>query len=255
MSIEVQGVSVRFGGLHALTDVTMSVPEGQVTALIGPNGAGKSTLVNCITGHVQPTTGRITVDGTAEERVPAHRRAAGGIARTFQTPRVELDRTLGENVLVGAWSTTGSGLLATLLRTPAMRRREVQARERTEQVLRQFGLEDARHRRAADVPVWMLRLLEVGRAVAMGPRYVLLDEPAAGVDDAAQELLARTVRSLADDGIGVLLIEHHFGFVREVSDSVTVLAQGRLLMQGSAAEVAADQTIIDTYLGKVGAHD
>lgn len=255
MSIDISEVSVRFGGLRALSDVTMSIPSGQVTALIGPNGAGKSTLVNCISGLVRPTHGRIEVNGVATGGAPAHERAAHGIVRTFQTPRVELDRTLAENVLIGSWSTTRSGMLATLLRTPRMRRREAEARERAEEVLRQFGLWEARDKQAAGVSVWMLRLLEVARAVAMRPRYLLLDEPAAGIDDTAQELLGRTVRALAAAGIGVLLIEHHFGFVREVSDSVIVLAQGQVLMQGNAAEVASDQLIIDTYLGRVEAHD
>jgi ABC-type branched-subunit amino acid transport system ATPase component len=255
MSIDVSDLSVQFGGLRALSNVTVSVPAGEVTALIGPNGAGKSTLVNCVSGHVRPTSGRIAVDGVDVSRTPAHARAAHGIVRTFQTPRVELDRTLAENVLIGCWSTTGSGVLATLLRTPAMRRREAEAQERTESVLRQFDLWEARRTRAADAPIWMLRLLEVARAVAMRPKYLLLDEPAAGVDGHAQELLGQTVRALAAEGIGVLLIEHHFGFVRKVSDSVVVLAQGQVLLHGSAAEVASDQLIIDTYLGKVAAHE
>jgi branched-chain amino acid transport system ATP-binding protein len=255
MSIDITGLSVRFGGLRALTDVTVSIPAGQVTALIGPNGAGKSTLVNCISGHVRPTEGTIVVDGESAAHSAAHDRAAHGIVRTFQTPRVELDRTLAENVLVGSCATTGSSMLATLLRTPGFRRREDEARDRTETVLRQFDLWEARATRARDAPVWMLRLLEVARAVAMRPRYLLLDEPAAGVDGHAQDLLGCTVRTLAEQGIGVLLIEHHFGFVREVSDSVVVLAQGQVLMRGSAAEVASDQLIIDTYLGKVAAHD
>ena len=254
MSIEITDLSVRFGGLAALTDVTVSVPPGRVTALIGPNGAGKSTLVNCVSGHVRPTAGRIEVDGVDAGRTPAHARAAHGIVRTFQTPRVELDRTLAENVMVGSWSSTGSGVLATLLRTPGMRRREAEARDRTETVLRQFGLWEDRAIRGADAPIWMLRLLEVARAVAMRPRYLLLDEPAAGVDGSAQDLLGQTIRTLATEGIGVLLIEHHFGFVRKISDSVVVLGQGQMLMHGSADDVASDQLIIDTYLGKVAAH-
>jgi ABC-type branched-subunit amino acid transport system ATPase component len=136
-----------------------------------------------------------------------------------------------------------------------MRRREADARERTEAVLRQFGLWEHRAIRGADAPIWMLRLLEVARAVAMRPKYLLLDEPAAGVDGQAQDLLGQTIRGLAAEGIGVLLIEHHFGFVRQVSDSVVVLGQGRVLMHGTAEEVASDQLIIDTYLGKVATHE
>lgn len=250
MTITVEGLDVHFGGLHALRDVSLTIPRGQVTALIGPNGAGKSTLVNAITGHIKPSNGRIVVGDQAVSSWPAHKRVSLGIARTFQTPRVKPEATLWENVVIGAYPRTTSGMLATVLGTPRHRRAERDAGERAKAALDRFGLRDDVDTHATDVPVWSLRLLEVARALAGEPSYVLLDEPAAGVDASARDQLGELIRSLATEGLGVLLIEHHFAFVRQVSDSVVVLDQGAVLAKGTAADIEKDSRVIDSYLGR-----
>jgi ABC-type branched-subunit amino acid transport system ATPase component len=251
MTVTVSDVDVSFGGVAALRNVSMKIPAGEVTALIGPNGAGKSTLVNCISGYAQPKTGIISVDGQNASGWPAHKRAAKGIARTFQTPRVQLKESLWENVMIGAYPHTHSSLVSTVFRVPAFRRREAHAAELAMKALDRFGLRENTETLAEDAPVWALRLMEVARALATQPKYLLLDEPAAGVDENARNQLATLVRGLAKEGIGVLVIEHHFGFVREVADNVVVLEQGQLLTQGSPAEIEKDQRVIDSYLGNV----
>lgn len=249
MSIRLIDASVSYGGIRALTDVRIDVEPGRVTSLIGPNGAGKSTLVNAITGYSRLASGSIEVDGQDVTRWPVHRRAAMGIARTFQTPRVKPDSSLRDNVIIGAYPRTRDNLLSTVLRLPRQRRLESQAQEAAHEALERFGLRDDMSIRAVDLPIWSLRLLEVARAISASPRYVLLDEPAAGVDQAARDRLGSLVRDLAASDIGVLLIEHNFGFVREVSDHVVVLDQGSVLVQGAPAEVERDQNVIDSYLG------
>lgn len=248
-AIQLRDIAVSFGGVKALDGVSMDIPKGTVTGLIGPNGSGKSTMVNVVTGMVRTTAGTGTIGGEALLSRAAHRRANLGIARTFQTPRVKSLSTVRDNILVGAYSQGRSRLAGAILTTPRSRAEERAAWELTEELIERFRLREFADKRAGDVPVWALRSVEIARALMMRPQYLLLDEPAAGTDDEAKELLVSTARELAAQGLGVLLIEHHFHLVAEVCSHVIVLNKGQLLARGTPADVTSDPLVIDTYLG------
>lgn len=249
MSLEVNGLSVRFGGIKALTDVSIRLEPGEVLALIGPNGAGKSTLINALSGHVVAAAGRATLDGEDLLSKRADRRVAMGLGRSFQTPRIDPVATAEENVRVGLYRSAPTGLPATVLRPPRHYVTERKMRERSEEIVERFELGRVAHTPAGELPVWQLRLLEVARSVALGATYLMLDEPAAGLDPDSRDVLARHVLGLRDTGVGVLLVEHNFGFVRTLSDRVEVLHQGRSFARGSADEIAQDPRVVQIYLG------
>ncbi|TRW45912.1 ABC transporter ATP-binding protein [Georgenia yuyongxinii] len=243
-------ISVRFGGLRALEDVSVQVEPGRVEALIGPNGAGKSTLLNVLSGFVRPTSGSIQVDGTDVTRAAAHRRARSGIARSFQTPRYVPHLSVADNVLLGFFPRVKGGLVHTLLGTLGQMRQERQIREQLDTLLEEFELHEVASEEAGNVPLWQLRIMEIARCMAARPQYVFLDEPAAGFDDKERALLAGQVSKLTQAGVGVLLVEHNFGFIKTVSSHVTVLAQGKHLASGEPSQIDSDPRVVEVYLGK-----
>jgi ABC-type branched-subunit amino acid transport system ATPase component len=248
--ITAEDISVRFGGLRALEGISVQVQPGKVEALIGPNGAGKSTLLNVLSGFVRPTTGTIQVDGTDVTRTAAHRRARSGIGRSFQTPRFVPHMTVAENVLVGFFPRVKGGLVRTMLGTLGQIQQERQIREQMRSLLDEFELSAVADEPAGNVPLWQLRIMEIARCMAAQPQYVFLDEPAAGFDDKERALLATQVRKLTESGVGVLLVEHNFGFIKSVSSHVTVLAQGKHLASGEPDTVDSDPRVVEVYLGK-----
>jgi branched-chain amino acid transport system ATP-binding protein len=250
MSVLATDISVEFGGLRALQDVHIELQEGQVQALIGPNGAGKTTLLNVLSGFVQPTTGIITVNGKNITREPSSRRAWSGVARSFQTPRFVPHGTVRENILAGFYPHSKANIISTMLRLPGHRREEKAMQQQTQELIEQFGLEEVASERARDVPLWRLRVMEIARCMAIRPRFILLDEPAAGSDDNERQMLVQHVKGLKDSGVGVLVVEHNFGFIKTVSESVTVLAQGRLLASGAPEAIERDPRVVEVYLGK-----
>lgn len=247
--LETECVTRRYAGLVAVDDVSLAVEQGGVHALIGPNGAGKTTLFNLLTGLVAPSAGRIMLDGADITSLPAHRRAALGLARTFQNIRLFRGMSVLENVLTGRHARLSAGLLATVLRLPAFHAEERSARAAALAALDMVGL--AAH---ADLPAGALaygdqRRLEIARALAAEPRLLLLDEPAAGMNPAETTALAGLIRRIASAGVTVLLVEHDMGFVSGLADTVSVLNFGRLIFTGTPTQMRTQPAVVEAYLG------
>ena len=248
--LELAGVTRRFAGLTAVDRVDLAVAEGGIHAVIGPNGAGKTTLFNLISGLVPPSAGRIVLAGTDITRMGVHRRAALGLARTFQNIRVFGEMSLLENVLTGLHTRLAAPLPAIVLRLPGCRREERDAVARALAALDFVGLGDKAEAPAAALAYGDQRRLEIARAIAPDPALLLLDEPAAGMNPAETMALAALVRRIRDRGTTVLLIEHHMGFVMHLSERVTVLNFGRRIFAGAPDEVRAAPVVIEAYLGQ-----
>ncbi|MFI7134328.1 ABC transporter ATP-binding protein [Nonomuraea sp. NPDC050153] len=249
IALLVDALGVSFRGVRALQDVSFSIPAGGVSAVIGPNGAGKTTLLNCISGVVRHE-GTVELEGRDLSRLRADRRAALGVARTFQTPLLVPDLTALDNVLLGAHPKVRGGLIGSLLRLPAVRSDETSMRARAAELLSHLGLARGDVRRAGSLAHGDRRRVEVARALLADPRLLLLDEPAAGLGaDEASELLDGVEEFAAAVGMTCVLVEHDVGLVMRVSRHVVVLDAGRLLVAGPPAEVAADPQVVAAYLG------
>jgi branched-chain amino acid transport system ATP-binding protein len=230
-------------------DVSFAVEPGSIHAVIGPNGAGKTTLFNLISGILPPTGGRIRLGGRDVTALPANRRAALGVARTFQNIRVFGAMTVLENVLTGLHPRLSAGFGAIVLRLPRFAREEGEAVARARAALEFVGLADRAEVRAENLAYGEQRRLEIARALAPDPALLLLDEPAAGMNPAETAALAVLVRRIRERGTTVLLVEHDMGFVMGLSDRVSVLNFGRLIYEGSPALVRAEPAVIEAYLG------
>jgi branched-chain amino acid transport system ATP-binding protein len=254
-ALDLREISVRFGGIAALDDVSMHVADGEICGLIGANGAGKTTLFDVISGVRAPDRGRVRVAGADLTGASAHRRARAGLRRTFQRVQVFGWLTVEENLLVATeWRSGGGGVVADLVGAPGRRRLEADRRSRAEEVLERCGLADVRHQQAAGLPIGTARLVELGRALIDHPSLLLLDEPASGLDHAEAERFAEVVRSLRDDeGTSVLLVEHDVPFVMEHCERIVVLHLGRVLAEGTPEQIRADPAVAEAYLG-VGHH-
>lgn len=250
-ALELQEVSKRFGGLLAVDRLSFAVGRGQIKALIGPNGAGKTTVFNLITGLVDLDGGEIRVNGRPATRLPSHRVAALGVARTFQNVELFGNMSVLENVMVGAHLRARAGLIGTSLRLPWMRREEAEMAGWARECLGVVGLGDVPPERAAhSLSFGQQRLLEVARALAAKPQLLLLDEPAAGLSTAETARLGELVQRIRDLGITVLLVDHDMDLVMQISDEVVVLDQGRKLAEGSPRQVQADPRVVAAYLGE-----
>ncbi|GAA1637541.1 ABC transporter ATP-binding protein [Actinoplanes couchii] len=249
MRLVVEGASRAFGGVWAVRDVSLTVEPGELRAVIGPNGAGKSTLFALIGGQLAADHGRVRFDGDPVERLPAHRRARRGVSVVFQAARVFHGMTVLENVMVGAHATTRSGFLAAALRLPAHRRDEREIRTAAMVCLERTGLADWAGRAAEELPLGRQRSLQLARALCARPRLLLLDEPASGLRAAERERLAGLITGLRAEGLTILLVEHDVAFVMRLADRVTVLDLGRVIAEGTPAEVRARPEVVAAYLG------
>ncbi|MFJ8739857.1 ABC transporter ATP-binding protein [Embleya sp. NPDC127516] len=244
-ALRAEGVVRRFGGLRAVDGVDLRVPAGVVTAVIGPNGAGKSTLFDCLAGG-RVDAGRVYVGGRDVTGLPAHRRARLGVARTFQVVSVFPSLTVLDNLRVAAENRSGASALTRLFGLPDP------ARGRTgsavESALRRLALTEHAHTPAGELPVGILRMVELARALASSPSVLLLDEPASGLDDAQTDRLRHELRALAADGLAILLVEHDMDLVFGVADTVHVMAAGRIVASGTPAEIRRDEHAREVYL-------
>lgn len=246
--LDVQGVTVRFGGITALERVSLDVAGGEVLGVIGPNGAGKTTLFNCISGFVRPQSGTISWRGERLERMRPDRRAGEGIARTLQGVGLFSGLTVAENVMIGAGRFRRAGLLSALLALPRSERDERGLRERALKALRAVGCEEVADRRPGSLPFATQKRVALARALAAEPSLLLLDEPAGGLDTGEREQLATLIRSIRVE-MSVMLVEHHMDFVMSISDRVAVLDFGRVICTGPPETVRSDPRVIEAYLG------
>ncbi|MFN7986757.1 MAG: ABC transporter ATP-binding protein [Thermoanaerobaculia bacterium] len=247
--LSVRDLAKRYGGVKAVDGVSFDVDDGTIAGLIGPNGAGKTTVFNLVTGNTRPDRGGVVFDGTDVTGWRPHRVVARGIARTFQSIRLFGGMSVLENVLVGADARLSSGLLASVLGTPAQRREERRAREEAREALDLVGLADRAERAAGGLAHGERRRLEIARALAARPRLVVLDEPAGGLNEAETAALAALVQKIRARGVTVLLIEHDMSLVMGVCERIVVLENGEKIAEGSPAAVRADARVVEAYLG------
>jgi ABC-type branched-subunit amino acid transport system ATPase component len=247
--LEARDVRRSFGGLAAVSGVSIGFRAGAITSIIGPNGAGKTTLFNVLTGFVAPDAGQVFLDGTDITAWPPHRVAGAGLARSFQDLRVLTRMTVLENLLLARPRQTGERLLANVFAAARVRREEAAARERALDALAFVRLEAKADERAQRLSYGQQKLLVIARLLAMEPRVVMLDEPTAGLDPTMIERISDTVRRLAGAGTTVVLIEHNIDVVRALSDEVVFMNEGRVLTTGSPKDVLTDRTLVSVYLG------
>ncbi len=250
-----ENVGIRFGGVRAVENVSFAVQAGHIFSIIGPNGAGKTTLFNVLSGIYRPDSGRVLLAGEDVTGMPPHRLAAKGIARTFQNLQIFYGMTVVENVMVGRHLREDRRIVPSMLGLPSAARQNRATRQKAREILAFVGLGDPADEPAGSLPYGALRRLEIARALALEPRLLLLDEPAAGCNPVETAELGELVRSIVRQGVTIMLVEHDMRFVMQISDRLLVLDGGRTLAEGSAAALRQNPEVIAAYLGRHGARE
>ncbi len=248
--LEVRKLTQRFGGITALEDVSFTARKGLITGVIGPNGAGKTTLFNVITGIYSQTSGSVHLDNADISRIPAEMLAARGLVRTFQNIELFGNMTVLENVMLGLHSRSSSGILSCMLKMPWHVKEEKYIRQQASEWLDFSGITDLSAQKAANLPFGKGRLLEIARAMAVHPSILLMDEPAAGLNNSETHELAVLIRKIRDKGVTVVMVEHDMELVMDICDRILVLNLGRMLAEGTPREIQENPAVVAAYLGE-----
>lgn len=251
MSLVASGVTVKFGGVTALDNVDITLNRGEVLAVIGPNGSGKTTLFNAITGLIRPTAGAITVDDKDVGALAPHRRFSLGLTRTFQTPRFDPHMTVEDTILCGFYSRANPNLWGCLLPFASRSQRQWSRAMRAEcsDIMDRLRLADYASRPIGELPIGHVRMVELGRALAAKPNFLMLDEPAAGLARREHAALCEQIIKLASQGVGVLLVEHNFSLIKSLASRAVVLLRGQVMLRGTPDAVSRDPGFMAAYLG------
>ena len=250
MFLEIDQLTMKFGGLVAVNNVSISIKKGAIHGLIGPNGSGKTTIFNVLSGYYKPTGGKVSFEGRTISGLPAHQITAAGFARTFQNMRLFKTMTVLENLLVAMGHHAKVGLLQEILNPVAVHQEEKKFVEKAMELLDLLEVADFANALATSLPYGNQRRVEMARALATDPKVILLDEPAAGLNEVETEDLRKTLMKIRDLGVTIFLVEHDMKLVMEVCEEISVLDYGKKIAEGTGAVISKDPVVIEAYLGQ-----